>query len=241
MRIAILAPLFMIGCGSSGGDDTQKDAPPNVPAMIMVSGTASARGVGSSTMVQGATIAAYKTTDDTTPVVMTTTDANGAYSLVIPTNNMPVDGYIKATMGNTYVATYLYPPAPLVADFSMGSVNLLTPSLFGALSSIAQANQAQGMGVIALEVMDSNMAVVKGATVSSTPPGNPTRYNGMKSDGTSSGLPDKNATATQDDGIAYLFNLAPGAVTVSAAGSLTFKSHAVKAFADQFTTTIVIP
>jgi len=200
--------------------------------MITISGTASSRGIGSTTPVPGLTVAAYKSSDMSTVIVMTTTDANGNYSLVVPTNGAPLDGYLKAT-GSGYVDTYLYPPAPLTADFSDASVNMLTSSTYSLVFTLSQVTQTPGTGLIALEVMDSTMTTVAGATVSTNPAGT-YRYNG------SSGTPDKTSTSTQSDGIAYVLNVPAGSVTVSAAMSgATFKSHAVASVAGAFTTTII--
>jgi len=236
MRSTLLLSLVLVACGSDP-NTTQMDAPgSNFPATINISGTASARGISGSTPVAGVTIAAYNVSDENTPVVMTTTDASGNYMLAIPTGGHPIDGFVKATIAG-YVTTYLYPPAPLTADFAGASVNMLTTSNFGLLSTISQANQQPGKGVIAVEVLDGSTTAampVTGATVTSTPAGSPTRY-------TANGLPSATPTATSADGIAFLFNVAPGAVTVGATGTATFKSHAVKSFADQFTTTLVTP
>src|SRR5215470_13129352 len=92
----LLALIVLAACGGGGGgggDDGQPpDAPVNVPAMITVSGQATERQLdGSSTPTADVTVAAFKNTDETTPVVMTTTDAQGMYTLTIPTGGVPVD------------------------------------------------------------------------------------------------------------------------------------------------------
>lgn len=47
---------------------------------------------------------------------------------------------------------------------------------------------------------------------------------------------------TGADGIAYIFNVAPGNVTISATGGgLTFRSHPVNARAGKVTTTLIQP
>ena len=224
-----LSGAFYLACG--GDDGGSADAAPQVPAMISISGMASARSLSGSMPVPGVAIVALKASDDSM-VAMATTDAGGLYTITIPTNGMPVDGYLKASITG-YLTTYLYPPYPLTADFGSGSLNMLTTNTRDLLSTIAQGNQQGGMGLIALEVVDKTNATVGGAMVSSSPAGNPVRYDG------SNGLPSSSATMTDADGVAYLFNVAPGTVTVSATGAKTFRSHAVKAYADNFTTTLV--
>ena len=83
---------------------------------------------------------------------------------------------------------------------------------------------------------DANNTAVAGATATSSPSAGKICYNG------SSGFPDKNATATATDGIDYLINVAPGTVTVNAAGTgAPYHSHDVNARAGVFTTTVIQP
>jgi len=203
--------------------------------MVTVSGTASSVGISGKMPEMGVTVAAYANTDENTVVAMTTTDASGNYSLVITTNGQALDGYLKATKAN-FKETYLYPPDPLSADFAGASINMVTSGTYGALYSFSQVSQMAGMATIAMIVSDGTNGVM-GATVSSSPAGT-YRYNGTN------GLPANmtNAMSTQADGIGYILNVAPGQVTVSGAKSgSTFRSHAIKARADQLTTTLVIP
>src|SRR5262249_11059715 len=150
MKILCASVLLVAACGSSnkttgdgpgsGSADAKvyMDAPASIPAMITISGTASSRDLsGNATPVQGVAVAAYKKTDPTTAVATATTDASGNYSLTVTTGGAPVDGYLKATKsGNT--DTYLYPPAPLIADFTMGSINMLTPTTYQGIYVISQ-------------------------------------------------------------------------------------------------------
>jgi hypothetical protein len=222
--------LVIAACGSSSNGKTP-DAP-NVPAMITITGTATSRGLGGSTPVVGATVAAYQSSNETTPVTMTTTDASGNYTLTITTNGQPLDGFVKATMTN-FTDTYLYPPAPLTADYSGASINMLTSTTFGLLYTLAQVSQTPGQGTIALEIESAPATYVAGATISTTPAGT-YRYNGTN------GTPDKTQTMTMADGIAYVMDVPAGQVMLTAAKSgATFKSHSVNAHADAFTTTIV--
>ena len=85
---------------------------------------------------------------------------------------------------------------------------------------------------IGLAVVDGQGNPVQGATVSSTPAAGSYHYTD------SGGLPSSSATSTSADGVAFLFNVPSGAITVSAAKSgMTFKSHVVTARADKMTTT----
>lgn len=203
--------------------------------MINVTGTASSVGINGRMPEAGVLVAAYANSDENTVVAMTTTDAQGNYTLTITTNGQPLDGFLKATKTN-FKETYLYPPDPLSADFAGASINMVTSGSYGLIYSLTQVSQMNGMATIAMIVSDGTNGVA-GATVSSTPAGT-YRYNGTN------GLPANmnNAMATQMDGIGYILNVPPGQVTVSGMKSgSTFRSHAVKARADQLTTTLVIP
>jgi hypothetical protein len=226
--------LVMAACGGGGGGGGgggSKDAPPMVPAMITVSGTATEHTLQGTMPVSGATVAAYSSAAPGTVVVMTTTDASGNYSLMLPTMGKPVDGFFKATKSG-YTDTYLYAPAPLTADFSGAAVNMLTTGNFGVLFTLCGVSQDMTMGTIAVEVESAPTMTVAGATVSSTPAAAKVCYD-------SGGLPSRNATATATDGIAILFNVT-GMATVSASMSgATFKSHGLNATANAFTTTLI--
>ena len=121
----------------------------------------------------------------------------------------------------------------------MAPVNMIATGDYDVLSTIAQGNQLPGNGLIALVVVNGSAATstpVAGATVSSNPAATVYRYN-------LNGLPNVNATSTAVDGVAYMFNVRPDVpVTVSAVKTgTTFKSHGLKAWPDQLTTTLVTP
>jgi hypothetical protein len=245
MRSALLTLLVsVVACGSSGGGNNPDsnnqvdakvfhDAPPNVPAMITISGTAAEPSTtgGADTPLAGVVVEAHKASDDSL-VTMATTDAQGKYSLTITTNGVPVDGYLKATLAQ-YGDTYLFPPAPLIADFTMGSVNMLKPGTVGLLYTVAGVGQMSGKGTVALEVLDATGTPVDGATITTNPAGT-YRY----------GNPplQQNTATVNGNGIAADLNAAPGSIDVSATkAGTTFHTHTVKVFANSFTTTIVQP
>src|SRR5688572_12981007 len=107
----LLALLCAAACGGGGGSDdgTGMVDAPVAPAILTISGTATARSAGGSSPVDAATIAAYAAGNDTTPIAMTTTDASGNFSLVITTTaGQALNGYLKASksgMVNTYLTT----------------------------------------------------------------------------------------------------------------------------------------
>lgn len=252
----VLLGLVACGGGGSGGPtppvidaprppdvdaaiDAAVDAPP-APMMVTVTGQALERNQSGSVAVAGATIAAHRGSDETTALATTTTDAQGNFTLVVPTGGEAIDGYLKATKAG-YKETYLYPPAPIAAD-TIAPVNMITPAVFDLLGAFAQHTQQPGMGFIALVVVNGSTPQalpVAGATVSSTPAASVIRYSNP-----ATGLPgNAQFTATYTDGLAYLFNLpGDGVVSVNAMRTgMTFKPHNVKAWKDQLTTTLVTP
>ncbi|HEU0030604.1 MAG TPA: hypothetical protein VFQ53_08225 [Kofleriaceae bacterium] len=234
MSIRTWALLITVvsACGDDDGGGGNVDAP-MVPATITISGTASARSLSGSTPAADVAVAAFATSNESTPVAMATTDASGNYTLTVTTNGAPLDGFLKATKTGLK-DTYLVPPAPLVADFSGASLNMVESNIYSALFALCSTSEDATKGVIALIVEDAAGNPVAGATVTSSPAPTKACYN------SSSGTPSGTVTETAADGTAYLFGTV-GNVTVSASGGGTFKSHALNVHADSLNTTLITP
>jgi hypothetical protein len=249
--VLALAMGALIGCSSDGGKSNTDastggggadakhflDAPPTMASMITVSGTATARDMNGATPLAGVTIEGFRNSDEANAIAVTTTDAQGNFSLTIQTNGESLDGFLKA-IKTGYLDTYLYPPYPLMMDYGMAPVIMVTQSTYDTLDTIAQGHQQPGNAFVALVVTDGANPVA-GAMASSNPAASVTRYNAMVG---AYVLPSSSATSTYTDGIAYLFNVPPGQVTVSATHpSMTLSSHGMKAWADVLTTTVIVP
>jgi len=196
----------------------------------MVTGTAkSAPGGGA---LAGVAIGAYQNSNENTAVATATTDQAGNYTLDITTNGVALDGYIKATLA-TYLDTYLYAPAPLVADYAGASMNLVTESTVQTLSNLCGSPITEANGAVGMEAVDSTGAVVAGVAFSSTPA--PTKY----CYNAANGFPGSSLTATGADGLGYLVDVS-GSVSVTATKSgLTFGTHTIKVRVGTLTTTLV--
>lgn len=220
--------------GSTGGDaKVFLDAPVMVPQTIMISGVTTERGLGGTTNVAGVTMAAFASSNEATALATAMSDAQGKYTLTVMTNGAPLDGFLKGTK-NGYVDIYMYPTEPFTASTMEASLNMITPGNRDYLNNLAGGGQMAGKGLIGLQVRDANDQPVAGATVSSTP-ASTYRYTN------SSGLPSSNATSTAADGVAFMFNVPSGPITISASKSgMTFKSHVVVARGDKFTTTSIV-
>jgi hypothetical protein len=199
--------------------------------MITVTGSVMAQSVSGSTPLPGVTLAVYRVSNDSAVIAMATSDAQGHYAITVPTNNQPVDGYVKATMTG-YVDTYVYPPIALIADYSGNDANLLDTTTYGLLRSFGGGTA--GKGVIALAIQDASGQGVAGATLSTTPASAVYKYSDASGNPTGT-------SGTMADGQAFAFDAPPtGELTITAMKTgVTFKSHKLKARADVFTTTLV--
>jgi hypothetical protein len=226
-----LLGLALVGCGGDDGGGADANT---APSTITISGQATGRSGTSSMALANVTIAAYRNSNESTPVAMATSDASGNYSMTITTEGQALDGFLKATFGG-YLDTYLYPPRAVDADFDGASINMITSGTLDLLAGLLCGDdQMTTTGVIAVLVADSTDTAVAGATVGTSPAATKICYN-------MSGTPNRNATMTDTDGIAYAFNVT-GTASVSAIKSGTdFVTHSVNARAGTFTTTVIQP
>ena len=205
------------------------DAPPNVPAMITIGGTAIDNGRNSSMPLAGVAIALKSRADDST-LASATSDAQGKYSMSVTTGGHVVDAYILATMSG-YADAAAFPAAPFAADEAKADSNMITSSNFNLLS--LYTGQQASNGIVIAEILDASGMAVAGAAVSSSPAAGSTMYSG--SDGTPA-----SGSATMANGTAFLVNVPPGSVEITATKSgASFKSHTVTAKANTFTSTVV--
>ncbi len=233
--------LLVAACSSSSsnkpGPDAAKspdarvfdDAPPNVPAMITIAGTAFDSGQNSSTPLAGVAITLKNRADDSM-LASATSDAQGKYSMSVSTGGHPVDAYILATMSG-YTDAASFPAGPFTADNMKADSNLVTTSNFGLLS--LYTGQQSSNGIVVAEILDASSMAVAGAVVSSTPAAGSVLYSN------SSGMPASGAS-TNTDGTSFLVNVPPGPISISATKSgSSFKTHGVTAKANTFTSTVI--
>lgn len=235
---SIVALLGLVACGSSGGgddDDTPNpDGPVNVPQTITITGTAQTVSSGGTDPEPGVLVEAFANSDENTVITMATTDAQGNYTLTVETDGSALDGFLKATK-NGLLDTYLYPPEPLGENFDGASINMINGQTLGLLSGILCGDdQMDTNGVIAALIYDASDMPVAGATMNSSPAPSSVCYN-------QNDFPNNNATATDVDGIGYMFNVTGAATVSGTAPGLTLRSHAVKARPGVLTTTLIRP
>jgi hypothetical protein len=167
----------------------------------------------------------------------TTSASDGTYSITIPTDGSPLDGYVMGhhdpVGSNTYLDTYLYPPHPLDADSDQGVILLLTPDTLNVLTGVANVTQDPSKGMIGLVVADASGTPIAGAKVTTDPMGTVVYDSGS--------LPSSSASMTDTDGRAYVFNVTAGPVTLHATGGMTFRDVSLDARAGVVTTAAVEP
>jgi hypothetical protein len=212
------------GGGGGGGTDPGPDAA--VASHLTLSGTTTEQGQNGATVIAGATIVAYKTSDNT-QVATATSDATGKYSLAI--DAPPLDGYLKVTKSG-YTDTYVYPASPWIQDTTV-STDMLNTTTFGLLVTFAGGDSSKGV-IIAI-VVDASGTPVSGAKIASTPASGVYKY----SDGT--GTP-SGTGSTPADGTAFFLSVPVGSVMVSASKSgATFHQHPVAAHNGALVTTLI--
>jgi len=252
MTTRFLLALALVGCsatvpettpgetadaGTTGGSDPGpgSNTPPptgGVPDTITIAGQAITQDQTTATPQPNVSIGIYANGNDATPLATATTDAQGNYSMSVPTHGQAIDGYIKAT-GTGLVDTYVYPPTPMSTDTSTATASMISTDNYNSLTGIENASTSKGL--IILDVLDASLQPVSGAKVSTSPSSGSTAYMN------SSGEP-FSSSSTYTDGLAFVFNVpTSGTVMVSASKSgATFTSHAVTARAGKLTTTLVI-
>lgn len=239
MRSLLLVLGFVVACG--GDDDGTGPSgpfaclgdplPTTAPDAITVSGQVLGN-ILSPTGIADAEVTAFTST--ATELGGDSTDGGGMYSVTVATGGVPLNGYIRVLKGgSSYLPTYAYPAVPLAASAVQ---NMLVPtgSEIDALEILTGVTQQAGNGFVGVVVKDCAGTPIAGATVSTSPAAT-VRYN-------AGSTPSSTATSTAADGVAYVFNVAAGNVTVNArAGSRVLRGHVVNARADAVTLTEVAP
>jgi hypothetical protein len=204
--------------------------PTTAPATINVTGRITQNAVAP-TALAGAEVVA---STGTNTLAADTTDTPGSYALAIATGGTPVNGFLRVTKSG-FIQTYAYPARPFAADSANNTVLAITSNELGLLGTLAGQSQTAGNGFVGVVVRNCAGTPLANATVQTTPAGTAVRYN-------AAGAPSSTATSTAADGVAYVFNVPAGDVTVMAtANGHTLRQHVVNARADVITLTEIKP
>ena len=237
MRYVLLAfSLVIAACGedSSGPAEgfgcVNDPLPTTAPGLVTVDGQILGNAL-SPGPVSGAIVTAFRVSPAES-LAVDTSSTPGFYTVSINTGNVPVNGYLRVTSSGK-VDTYAYPSRPLAGNLTT-NVLMPTQSELDFLALAVSVTQSASNGFIGVVVKNCFGDPVAGATVS-TNPGGTVKYN-------SGGAPSSSATSTSDDGVAYVFNVPAGNVTVRAnGGGETLREHAVNARAGKVTLTEIQP
>jgi hypothetical protein len=233
--LALVIPVAACGSDSSGPGAgfgcLDQALPTTAPALVNVTGQVKANALNPNALA-GVEIFAFRTSDTTTTLDRDTSSTPGFYSIAITTGGTPVDGYLRLRHSGQ-IDTYAYPSRPLAADL-VTNVLMITTSEFGALASLVGVTPEAGKGLLGVIVKDCDGTPIAGGTVTTIPAGT-VRYN-------AGSTPSSSATSTSSDGVAYVFNVTAGNVTVRAnGGGHTLRQHIVNARADAVTLTEIQP
>jgi hypothetical protein len=235
-HLFIALPIVIAACGgdssgpAAGFGCVNDTLPTTATALVTVNGAIRANAL-SPGPVSNAIVTAFRVGAPDT-LAIDTSDTPGNYSVSITTGGSPVNGYLRVTHSGQ-LDTYAYPSRPLAANLTT-NVLMPTQTELNFLGGLVGVTQSGSNGFIGVVVKDCFGATVAGATVSTSPAGT-VRYNR----GTT---PDSTATSTSSDGVAYVFNVPAGGVTVRAnGGGETLRQHVVTARAGTVTLTEIQP
>ena len=214
----------------AGGDPpTVADDP------VSLSGTVFTLQNLSETPVQGATVAAFTRGAEDTALDSDNTDAQGVYELSAATGGVPLDAFVRAEETG-YIPTRVYPPTVVATSLADVPIPLLDQNLLDTVTFFAGVDQDPDLGIVLLVVADCEGTPIEGATVSSTPAAGDIVYANEQ------GIPSSDQTATAAEGIAYLFNVPLGEVTVGGSKSgQDLAEHPVDVLADEISATVILP
>lgn len=208
--------------------------PTTAPATLTLSGNTQTVSLSGLSPVAGATVTAKQVSDDSTVGTPDTSDNSGAFSISAPTGGVPLDAYLEITHGS-YWDTLVYPPVPVSQDFTGVAALLVNDGQVSLIQSLYGVSH-DGNGIVGVIVLDCDNNPIQGATVSTNPAGGDVLYNGPD------GLPDSNATSTGADGVAQIYSVPTGTVTVNAtARGMTLRARDVKTASSQLSSTAIGP
>jgi hypothetical protein len=173
---------------------------------LTVSGMVSEARISGTSAVVGATVEVFRRSGGGA-IATTTSGGGGAYTIAVDTDGEPLDTYVRATSGSL-LKTELYAAAPVVRDAASSSFILTSLTLLDFVAGTVSANQTSGRGAATLSIVDCDGNPVEGATV--------TGFGQTRVFYAVDGKPNAAATATSADGLAFVFDVVPGDVTINA-------------------------
>ena len=215
------APALDAPSGGSAFACAGQALPTTAPATL----TASGQTVDIDTLapLAGATVSAFRT-GDATALATSTSDVAGNFTTTAASGGAPIDGYLQASVTG-YLDTYLYAAVPLAVDAAGVQVALITQANLDSGTAALGITQSADDGAMLLRATDCNGVPLTGVTFSTTPAG-VIRYS-------ANNAPSNTATMTDASGVAFVYNVPPGTVTVDAMlGTRALRAGTVAVHAD---------
>jgi hypothetical protein len=207
--------------------------PSTAPAVVSFAGTIYTQNFAAP--IAGVQLNAYKV-GSSSPIISTTTDSTGHFSVSLSTGSAPIDAYLIAQLAN-YQDLYVVPPVPLYKDYVGLGLIMYQAAELSAYTDSTNTN----LGYDSTQVMVAAVAVdcdgktLDGATLSTSPAGQVHYLYGTS-------FP-VSATSTNASGIALIFNVPPGTITVNGTASTgdTQRAHSFMAPAGAIVETQIQP
>ncbi|HET9990136.1 MAG TPA: hypothetical protein VFQ65_16510 [Kofleriaceae bacterium] len=182
--------------------------------------------------LSGVTISAFRT-GNATALATATSDTAGDFTITVASGGMPIDGYLQAHVTG-HLDTYYYGAVPVAADASGAQIALITQANLDTGTAALGITQSADNGAMLVRATDCNGVPLAGATFSTAPAGE-LRYS-------ANSVPSTTATMTDASGVAFIYNVPPGTVTIDAmVGSRALRTRVVAVHADAGTVAGVRP
>jgi hypothetical protein len=208
--------------------------PSSAPAVVSFAGTIYTQNFGPP--LPGVQLNAYKV-GSSTPIISTTSDSMGRFSVSVSTGGVPIDTYLVGQLAG-YQDIYAVPPVPLYQDYvGIGFIMYQASQLASYMdSSGTNLNYDSTQVMVATVAVDCDGKSLAGATLSTSPAGQVHYlYGGTSFPAT--------ATSTDASGIALIMNVPPGTITVNGTASTgdTQRAHSFMAPAGAIVETQIQP
>jgi hypothetical protein len=201
---------------------------------VQVSGQTVTLQLATLSPVAGVSLTAFEVGEAAAIAGPVTSAADGTFALTAATGGQPLDAYVLAKRDG-HLDTYLFPPTAVTRDLAGGTVPVLTANHVDTMAGFAQQMIDPGKGHLIVALLDCDGALVEGARVTTAPAGDLVYLS-------DSGVPVAGRTTTSTQGVAVVFNLPPGPVTVDARrGGVDLRTNGVEVHADSLTATLLVP
>lgn len=199
---------------------------------IAVTGTVSRAGLPTRPL-SGASVEVFRRSGGAA-LASTTSAGNGTYTLSVATGGDPLDTYVRASSG-TLLKTELYAASVVVTDTPGSDFILTDASTLGFLTGLVDVDQEASLGAVTVRVADCDNNPVAGATITGFG-GTRVFYAG------DDGRPSADPTATGSQGLAFVFNVPVGNLTVNASvDGETLRANAIASRAGTISLAAIAP